>query len=127
MNFFDTKYYDDNTSQTGFSQGNTLFINKVQPKTHTVNEAKEKKDEHDIGAYLANGVTSIEEVSSESGNNFFTQGNGISDSETSAVNVQEQTKLLAGFKIAYSNFTSFPNKQTAIKLKASYKKMEVLL
>jgi len=120
VNFFDTKYYDDKTS-SGISNGNNPFVHKVEsPKPQTVKRPQDNGNGHDIGAYLANGVTSVGEIGSESSGNFFMNGSGITGAEASAVNVQEQTQLLAGFKTAYSNFMSVPNKQNAIKLKQAY-------
>ena len=120
MNFFDTKYYDDKTS-SGVSHRNNPFVQKVEPpKTQTVKRPEENGSEHNIGAYLANGVTSAGEVGTESNGNIFMRGAGISGEEASAVNVREQTQLLAGFKVAYTNFASCPNKQNAINLKKAY-------
>lgn len=111
--FFSNKYADE--------QVNThkqFFVG--QPAQNPKVNSDGNGQKHDVGAYLASGVTTVEEAKFANNNNFFVNGSMSGASEITAENVEAQTRRISSFKTAYSNFMSFPNKQSAQALKSAY-------
>ena len=113
LNFFDTNY---NNNLDANVRTNPFDVRHAS----TAETQKTKDGDSNIGAYLATGVTSVNEVGYDNSRNFFAMGSGTTGAEVSQVDVKDQTQKLASFKVAYANFMSSPNKDNALALKKAY-------
>ena len=118
MNFFESQFYNEKET-AGFRTLNPFGVQPSSRPAPKVNTAGNNNP--DVGTCLARGVTAAEEVgAADNENNFFMTGMGVSSAEVSAVDVQNMTQRISGFKVAYTNFTSFPTKDSAQALKDAY-------
>ena len=115
----------DNNPNDKFTIGNTgtQKVGTIKPKPFGSMTAGGIGGHSDrLGAYLAHGVTSTQEVglANDNNNNIFSLGGIQGAGGDNGINVKESTQQLAAFRIAYANFSSNPSPETAQRLKDAY-------